>query len=69
MMTYTIEGCLGSVVGRVHSTDEVLAVVKGQLSLSEAAERKLMTRLAGGKLGRVEVDYGGTGCTIHVTND
>ena len=67
MTVYIIEGVLGSVVGRTDSTEEVQRIVLGQLALSDKAQRTLRNKLAAAKPGgRVNLDYGGSGVTIHV---
>lgn len=67
MTVYVIEGVLGSVVGRVSSTEEVERIVLDQLALSEKAQRTLRNKLAAAQPGgKVELDYGGSGVTVRV---
>lgn len=66
-MLYIVEGVLGSVVGRANSTEEVHTIVMGQLALSDKAQRTLRNKLQAARVGgRVDLDYGGSGVTIHV---
>ena len=69
MTMYVIEGVLGSVVGRVRTIDEAIRTVLGQMNMSDKAERKLRNRLEATVLGRVSVDWGGAGCTVHIIDD
>lgn len=70
MTVYIIEGVLGSVVGRTDSTEEVQRIVLGQLALSDKAQRTLRNKLAAARVGvRVDLDYGGSGVTIHVRDE
>lgn len=70
MTVYIIEGVLGSVVGRTDSTEEVQRIVLGQLALSDKAQRTLRNKLAGARVGgKVDLDYGGSGVTIHVRDE
>lgn len=66
MVHYIVEGCLGSIVGRTDSTDGVMSIVLGQLALSEQAKAKLQRGLANPEANQVQVDYGGSGCTVRV---
>lgn len=70
MTVYIIEGVLGSVVGRTDSTEEVQRIVLGQLALSDKAQRTLRNKLAAVRVGgKVHLDYGGSGVTIHVRDE
>lgn len=68
-MLYIIEGVLGTIVGRSSSTEDVESTVLAQMKLSDAALTKLRNKLQRAKSGRVNVDFGGVGCTILVIDE
>lgn len=67
MTTYRVEGCLGSTVGSVSTIDEATSLVLSQISISTKTVSKVAGKLAKQPVGgKVNVEYGGTGCTVYV---
>lgn len=67
MATYKVLGCLGSIAGSVSTIDEATALVLKQVPISSKTLTKLIRQLQAAKVGdSVEVDYGGSGCTVIV---
>ena len=67
MTTYNVLGCLGSSVGSVSTIEEAKALVLQQVPISTKTADKLSRQLAKASVGdSVEVDYGGSGCTVIV---
>lgn len=66
-MQYIIIGCLGSVVGSVDNIPDVISTVQRQLPISNKTCTTLNNKLLRATPGQqVDVDYGGSGCTVRV---